>query len=445
MAIKDNAGLQDPITPGGDTENTAGRIERLGRQRPEKFTTIWQEIGFCFSLLASMIMAEYFISGFNLILPTLTTALDIPVDSQTWPASAFSLVTGAFLLPFGRLADMYGGYPVFMFGLGWFFLWSLIAGFSVNALMLDFCRALQGLGPAAFLPSGIMLMGSIYRPGPRKNLVFSIYGACSPFGFFTGIFVAGLSGQFLRWGWYFWIGSIMLGMVAVTAVLTVPSDRAERQASQIKMDCIESILGAGPLLTTAWYAPMAIGGLVLALIGGFFLHLLPGTILLGLSGIGYLVSVLLFAIIPENPNYWAYIFPAMLCATLGVDVTYSVTNIFITTNMPRNRQGLAGALINSTVFLGIALFLGFADIAVTAPSRLGLKQSYKVAFWFAVGCSTLSLLLFLVFIRIGKAKSDLTADEKAELEAEVTRIASRESAKDGRGVEAVALQGLRVE
>ena len=190
---------------------------------------------------------------------------------------------------------------------------------------------------------------------------------------------------------------------------------------------------------------MAIGGLVLALIGGFFLHLLPGTILLGLSGIGYLVSVLLFAIIPENPNYWAYIFPAMLCATLGVDVTYSVTNIFITTNMPRNRQGLAGALINSTVFLGIALFLGFADIAVTAPSRLGLKQSYKVAFWFAVGCSTLSLLLFLVFIRIGKAKSDLTADEKAELEAEVTRIASRESAKDGRGVEAVALQGLRVE
>ena len=179
---------------------------------------------------------EYFISGFNLILPTLTTALDIPVDSQTWPASAFSLVTGAFLLPFGRLADMYGGYPVFMFGLSWFFLWSLIAGFSVNALMLDFCRALQGLGPAAFLPSGIMLMGSIYRPGPRKNLVFSIYGACSPFGFFTGIFVAGLSGQFLRWGWYFWIGSIMLGMVAVTAFLTVPSDRAERRASQIKMD-----------------------------------------------------------------------------------------------------------------------------------------------------------------------------------------------------------------
>ena len=57
MAIKDNAGLQDPRTPGGNAEDTAAGIERLGRQRPEKFTTIWQEIGFCFSLLASMIMA----------------------------------------------------------------------------------------------------------------------------------------------------------------------------------------------------------------------------------------------------------------------------------------------------------------------------------------------------------------------------------------------------
>lgn len=131
---------------------------------------------------------------------------------------------------------MYGGYPVFMFGLAWFFVWSLIAGFAVNDIMLDFCRALQGLGPAAFLPSGIMLMGSIYRPGPRKNLVFSIYGACAPVGFFGGIFIAGIAGQYLKWGWYFWIGSILLGMVTVMAFLTVPSDMAEKRGNGIKMD-----------------------------------------------------------------------------------------------------------------------------------------------------------------------------------------------------------------
>lgn len=115
-------------------------------------------------------------SGFNVLIPTLVKDLDIPQASAVWPASAFALVSAAFFLPMGRLADMYGGYPVYLSGLVWFVVWSLIAGFSKNDLMLDFCRAMQGLGPAAFLPSGILLIGSTYRPGPRKNIVFSIYG-----------------------------------------------------------------------------------------------------------------------------------------------------------------------------------------------------------------------------------------------------------------------------
>ena len=36
-----------------------------GRQRPAKFNTIWTEIGFCFSLLASMVMAVNTLSSQN--------------------------------------------------------------------------------------------------------------------------------------------------------------------------------------------------------------------------------------------------------------------------------------------------------------------------------------------------------------------------------------------
>ena len=182
---------------------------------------------------------------------------------------------------------------------------------------------------------------------------------------------------------------------------------------------METILGASPLLTTAYYLPMIVGGLILATVGGFLLHVLPGTLLLVISGIGFILSVLLFAIIPEDPNYWAYILPAMICATIGVDVTYNISNIFITTNMPQNRQGLAGALINSLVFLGISFFLGIADIIATATAHLGLERSYKSAFWFGVGCAAFSLILLVLFVKIEKAKSDLTVEEKAELEAEV--------------------------
>lgn len=179
------------------------------------------------------------------------------------------------------------------------------------------------------------------------------------------------------------------------------------------------VVGISALRTTAWFAPMAVGGLVLATVGGFTLHLLSGKVLLVASGIGYIVSVLLFAIIPERFSYWAYIFPAMLGSTLGVDVTYSVSNVFITTSLPKHQQGLAGAVVWVIIFLGIGFFLGAADVVVSCTAHLGVRESYKAAFWFGTGCAGLGLLLFVGFVDVGQAKSALTADEKNELEAEL--------------------------
>ena len=448
-------------------------------------------------------------SGFNVILPTLITKLDIPAASVVWPASAFSLVTAAFLLPFGRLADMYGGYPVYLGGLAWFCIWSLIAGFSQNNLMLIFCRALQGLGPSAFLPSGVMLMGSIYRPGPRKNLVFSLYGGSAPFGFFTGVFFAGLTGQFLNFGWYFWIGTILIFTTAVAAYLTVPSDMEERRAMSVEMDWLGSalivsglifvvfaltdsshapdkwrtpyiyvllilgavilgiavyvegwvakspllpfdlfqvphlpalffalffsdgvlgifllystlymqdIMGATPLQVTAWYVPMSLGGVIISVSGGYVLHLLPGTLLMLIGGLGWILTSILFATAPVGANYWAYVFPAMIGATIGIDITFNVANIFITTSLSQSRQGLAGALINSLLYLGIAFLLAFADVTQTETAHLGLKGSYQAVFWYQLACACLALVIMLGFVRIRKAKSEITADERAALE-----------------------------
>ena len=46
-----------------------------------------------------------------------------------------------------------------------------------------------------------------------------------------------------------------------------------------------------------------------------------------------------------------------------------------------------------------------------------------MACWFGVGCAAVSLLLLVVFVKIEKAKSDLTVDEKAELEVELMPVA----------------------
>lgn len=177
---------------------------------------------------------------------------------------------------------------------------------------------------------------------------------------------------------------------------------------------IETILHVSPLLAAVWFTPMAVGGMLIALVGGATLHKLPGTILLLLSGSGFVVSSLLFALMPENPNYWAWVFPAMVCTTIGIDISYNVSSIFITTSVPKDQQGLAGACINGLVFLGISFFLGWADLGVTARLHDNAGEGYKTAFWLAVGCAGVMILLLLGFIRIGRAKSDLTVEEKVQ-------------------------------
>jgi MFS family permease len=235
-----------------DVESRRASIERLGRVRPQVFRSVWAEIAFVFSICMSQVTTEYSVSGFTVILPTIIQELDIPQTSSVWPATAFSLVIAATLLFFGRLGDMYGGYPLYVAGMTWLALWSIPAGFSVNPLMLNFCRALQGLGAAAYLSNGVLLLGTIYRPGPRKNLVFSIYGASAVAGWFIGIFFAGVVGQYSRWAWYFWIASFLAAVTALSSFFSIPSDSAARRKNGIKMDWPGSILIVSGLTLTVY-------------------------------------------------------------------------------------------------------------------------------------------------------------------------------------------------
>ncbi|KAF5656715.1 major facilitator family transporter [Fusarium heterosporum] len=513
------------FTPAAN-ESLQARIERLSRERPPIFTSRWSEIVFIFSISMSQFLTEYFVSGFTVILPTLTTELDIPQAAMVWPATAFSLVIASTLLVFGRLGDMWGGYPVFMWGLAWLLIWSIITGFSINPLMLDCCRALQGLGAAAILPTGVMLIGSLYRPGPRKNLVFAVYGTSAVFGFFGGILMAGIVGQFTRWGFYFWIGAILAAITMMTSVFSIPCPHTnDHSSSKTKMDypgaitivcglilvvssilqsahaaagwrtpyipvCLglgvsslfaagyietrvsaqpllpasifttpcmsplllalfllygtwgifsvygtlyfQNIMSASPLQVVAWYVPLGLAGLVISIIEGYILHLVPGRVLLIISGLGALGSQLLIALIPIGGSYWAWVFPAVIFSTVGIDLSTILMTVFVTTTFPTAQQGLAGSVINSVLQLGVAFILGLTDIIQSATEdEAGLGKSYKNTFWFGVGAAAASLVILAIWGKVPKASSDLTSDEKAELLDEIKSLVDEAASRFG--------------
>lgn len=197
-------------------------IERLGRQRPDSLPSRVSEVLFVFTIVMSMMMSEYFIGGFNIVLPPIADALGIPASSRTWPAGVTNLTTAALLQPLARLCDLYGGRAVFLGGHAWLLVWSLVGGFSQNTTMLIVCRAMQGIGPAAFLPAGLAILSQTYRPGPRKNLVFAVYGAFACIGFYFGIFVGAVTAEYLDWRWYFWVGAIVGLIIAISACISIP-------------------------------------------------------------------------------------------------------------------------------------------------------------------------------------------------------------------------------
>ena len=174
-------------------------------------------------------------------------------------------------------------------------------------------------------------------------------------------------------------------------------------------------MGVSYVLLPAWYTPMGVGGCFFAIVSGYVLHRVPGTALLVLTGIAIMAASLLFALLPDDANYWAWILPAMIFATIAIDPMFNVANIFFSTTLPAHQQGLAGALSNALYQLSVSLLQGVAAMVSTHTSYQGRKSSYQNAFWLEFACGASALVIFATSVRIGRAKSDLTADEKREI------------------------------
>jgi MFS family permease len=209
--------------------------------RPDCFISTRTEVGFVVSICLSQVFDEYLTSGFFAPMPLLKQRFQLSDTSLTWPATITPLVISAFLLPFGRLADMYGGFPVYVGGMTWAFAWTLLAGYTADPVVFIICRAMQGFGAAAHLPAGLAMLGKLYHIGPRKNMVFSVYGAMAPFGSFVGIFAASVASRYNCWPVFFYVGAGIALLTLVAIVLSGPVTGSNRGDNAIHMDWAGSI------------------------------------------------------------------------------------------------------------------------------------------------------------------------------------------------------------
>ncbi len=96
----------------------------------------------------------------NVALPHLGRDLRATVSGLQWTVTGYTLTLAAFVLLGGALGDRYGRRRVFLVGVTWFTLASVLCGLSAGVAVLVVARALQGCGAALLTPGG---------PGPAPG------------------------------------------------------------------------------------------------------------------------------------------------------------------------------------------------------------------------------------------------------------------------------------
>ncbi|SMG60880.1 MFS transporter [Cedecea sp. NFIX57] len=92
-------------------------------------------------------------------------------QALSWVISAYSIAFAAFLVPAGRIADIYGRKRIFKAGLAVFSVASLACAFAPDVLSLIFARGLKGVGAALMIPTSLGLLLAAYPKDRHKQMV----------------------------------------------------------------------------------------------------------------------------------------------------------------------------------------------------------------------------------------------------------------------------------
>lgn len=138
------------------------------------------------------------------------------VELFAWVFTAYFLTSSTTVPLFGKLADLYGRRPVYVFGVGLFIVGSALCGLAGSMEQLVAARVIQGIGAGAVQPLAFTIVGDIYALEERariQGLFSAIWGVAS----FLAPVLGALIVERLAWQWIFWI-NVPVGLVSATLV-----------------------------------------------------------------------------------------------------------------------------------------------------------------------------------------------------------------------------------
>ncbi|MYS91144.1 MULTISPECIES: MFS transporter [Streptomyces] len=199
----------------------------------------------------------------NIALPRIGRDLDADLAALQWTVNAYMVTLAGLILLGGALGDRFGRRKVFVVGVVWFAVASLLCGIAPNAGVLIAARALQGVGGALLTPGSLALIQASFHPDDRGRAV-GLWSGFGGIGAAVGPFVGGWLVDGPGWRWVFLLNVPLALLCVPVALRHVPESGGERARG--RFDVLGAVLGASALalLTYALIEAAGEGGLVVA-------------------------------------------------------------------------------------------------------------------------------------------------------------------------------------
>ncbi len=161
----------------------------------------------------SAFLTPFMGSAINLALPAIGNEFGADTILLGWVATAYLLSSAVFLVPFGRLADIYGRKKVFLAGLVIFTISSLLSSIAPGIYALLTFRVLQGMGSSMIFATGLAIVSSVF-PAEERGRAFGLTIASVYTGLSFGPFAGGVLTEYLGWRSIF-VFTVILGIIAI--------------------------------------------------------------------------------------------------------------------------------------------------------------------------------------------------------------------------------------
>ncbi|MFD4250482.1 MFS transporter [Amycolatopsis thermoflava] len=205
----------------------------------------------------------------NIALPKIGSDLEASTAGLQWTINGYTLSLAALILLGGSLGDRFGRRRIFVLGVSWFAIASLLCGLAPDIWTLVAARVLQGVGGALLTPGSLAILEASFHPDDRAKAI----GAWSGLGGIAGAlgpFLGGWLVEVASWRLVFLINVPLAAVVALVALRHVPETRNPEAARQL--DFTGAAMGALGLAGlsygfTAWPSLGAGSPTVLAALG----------------------------------------------------------------------------------------------------------------------------------------------------------------------------------